>query len=70
MEEKTLTDWQQRVIDESKDLSIKISKLEEFIQESVMFKKLSVGEQVRLILQLKFMEQYWRVLLDRIKAFE
>lgn len=60
--------FQQRLIDEHKNLQEKISKLDEFIFSGRVLKT-SPAEQVRLRLQLKFMELYAEVLNDRISAF-
>jgi hypothetical protein len=59
---------QQRVIDEHKDLTIKLSKLLEFFI-SPMYASLPKDEQVRLRAQSQFMNGYAEVLAQRIEAF-
>lgn len=59
---------QQRVIDEHRDLTIKLNKLREFIK-TPFFASLAQAEQIRLRYQSQFMEGYATVLSDRITAF-
>lgn len=59
---------QQRVIEESRELSDKLSKLFDMIQ-SPTFKTLPEAERVRLLCQAQFMSGYASVLEQRITAF-
>ena len=63
---------QQRVVDELRDLSEKRDKLAIFVNASKdtgVFAKLEADEKARLYLQLSIMNDYVRVLEDRISAF-
>lgn len=60
--------WQQRVINEEKELSEKIDKLVIFI-DSFGFAKLDVDEQYMLKRQLNAMLLYSEALSDRISVF-
>ena len=67
--ENTMTDFQERVIAERKDLYDKCEKLNAFIANSPIFKTLPTDEQVRLRLQLLVMNQYATILAERIAEF-
>lgn len=60
---------QQRVIDEKAELDTRIRALELFIAGSTIFPTLPEAERVRMRWQLVFMENYSKVLADRIAAF-
>lgn len=60
---------QQRVVDEHKELSDKLSKLLSFFQGSI-FPTLSDAERSRLRNQARFMDGYAAVLEERIAAFK
>lgn len=60
--------FQQRVIEEEKDLGGKIDRLRGFFHNSA-FLKLPTDEQERMKLQLQHMLDYNDVLAQRIKAF-
>jgi len=60
-----MKEYQQRVIDEKKDLDIKIERLIDFISGDV-FKQLLLPEQRRLKRQKGIMELYSDVLNERI----
>ena len=59
--------WQQRVIEELKDLHVKVEKLGRFILES--FDQLPVSEQERISRQYLIMRLYEQVLRERVEAF-
>jgi len=63
-----MTDFQERVIAERKELYEKCEKLNAFIPGSI-FKSLPVDEQVRLRMQLLVMNQYAAILAERIAEF-
>lgn len=65
---KQIQPHQQRVIDEEKDLSEKLNKLQNFINDEV-FSALPHGEQGRLREQADHMLGYRNVLLRRIENF-
>lgn len=60
---------QQRVVDESAELTKRLSALLAFFQ-GVVFPTLSEAEQSRLRNQARFMDGYAAVLQERIKAFK
>jgi hypothetical protein len=64
-----VTDFQERVIAERKELYEKCEKLNAFIPGSI-FKSLPVDEQVRLRMQLLVMNQYAAILAERIAEFQ
>lgn len=61
--------FQERVVEEKKELDDKLSRLRPFI-EGATFKTLPDAEQDRLIRQRRLMEEYSDVLGERIAAFE
>lgn len=60
----------ERVLDETFELNKKITKLDFFIENSEVFKNLDEDEQVRLIQQVRAMEYYFSVLIERIQNFK
>ncbi len=64
-----MQDFQKRVIDEQIDLSGKVSRLADFIDRPV-FQTLPKDERGRLVVQLRFMQGYEAVLLQRIENFQ
>lgn len=60
--------WQERVIDERKQLDDKIAKLLAFL-EGPQFFKLAEGERARLRRQYGAMKDYSQALEERIDAF-
>ncbi len=62
-------DWQQRVIDERKELDERISKLRAFVM-GPDFGKVHVAEQGRLLQQEHIMRSLSAVLEQRIHAFD
>lgn len=64
-----LTDFQERVVTERKELYEKCEKLNAFIANSPIYKTLPVDEQVRLRMQLLVMNQYETILAERIAEF-
>lgn len=64
-----LAPWQQRVVDERRDLGYKVVKLAEFIITGTEFTKLDPAEQERLRKQERAMEDYAHILDERIAAF-
>lgn len=65
-----LKPFQQRVVDEKKELDVKIDNLKKFIAESPTFKTLPVEEQARMQSQYYAMTRYSDVLGERIAAFD
>jgi len=63
-----MMDYQQRVIDEKRELDEKLGKLLAFFQQD-MFLGLSEAERSRLRNQARFMDGYSAVLEERIAAF-
>lgn len=63
-----MKDFQQRVIDEKKELDIKRDKLTEFLKGEI-FHSLPNDEQSRLSHQAKVMEDYSNILAERIVHF-
>lgn len=64
-----MEDYQERVIEEQKELTDKIVKLKRFILESTRFETLSGMEQEDLKDQLYWMDKYSMVLAQRICRF-
>lgn len=60
---------EQRVIEESKELSVKVEKLGLFINESPIFASLHDSEKQRLSSQLLAMKYYYSILVERIENF-
>jgi hypothetical protein len=65
-----MTDWQQRVVDEKRELDAKLVKLDVFIHGSVSFANLDVEDKCLLIEQRSVMFHYSRVLGLRIELFK
>jgi len=63
-----LQPYQERVVEEKKELDEKLGALNAFISDSRFF-TLFHDEQVRLKKQFKLMTEYSAVLKDRIEAF-
>ena len=61
-----MTEWQNRVVEEQDELENKIGKLSGFLGDP---NDVPSEERVRMHTQLGLMEQYNRVLIDRIDAF-
>jgi hypothetical protein len=61
--------YQQRVIEEKKDLDEKLNRLDEFIMLNPNYPILPQDEKDRLIRQLRHMGEYSIVLGERIAAF-
>lgn len=73
-----MQDWQQRVVDEHKELAARRDKLAEFInapsqrfpeERPSTFDTLPQAERTRMYRQLSIMNQYVRILDERIEAF-
>lgn len=64
----TLQSHQQRVVDEQRELAGRMDKLTGFIG-GPKWNAVTRAERSRLVRQLSAMEQYDRVLLERIGAF-
>jgi len=60
---------QARVVTEYKELDDKLSKLNTFIKDSPIFKRLPQAEQDRLMRQQHWMTGYHQVLSERIANF-
>lgn len=65
-----MQDFQQRVLDEKKDLDNKIKKLFIFITTSQVYLKLNSVEKNNLCLQLNTMRCYSDILHNRIKNWK
>lgn len=63
-----MQDFQQRVVDEHKELASKLDKLNQFIKGDI-YKSLPGDEQMRLNHQAKAMSEYAFILNDRIAHF-
>jgi len=63
-----MNDWQQRVVDEKVSLEEKMKKLAAFF-ETETFEALDPAEQYRMHAQFFAMDNYARVLDDRITHF-
>mgnify|MGYP001573489450 CR=1 FL=1 len=61
-----MQDFQKKVMEEKKDLDIKIEKLDGFIRCNEILSKV---ERMRLLEQLEAMRWYTRILSERIVAF-
>lgn len=61
--------YQQRVIDEAKELSGRITKLDLFIG-SPLFESLDPAEQFRLRTQISVMHVYASILEERVQNFQ
>ena len=61
--------WQQRVVDEKKELGDRITKLETFI-ESPAYQVAAEPEQARLRRQHHHMKRYYEVLQERVDAWK
>ena len=60
---------QKRVLDEAIELNTKIEKLDDFILNNSIFKTLDEAEQTRLIQQVRGMQYYFSILIERINNF-
>ena len=67
--EKPMEAYQERVVEEKKELDIKLAALKEFTLFRVTFQKLSSEEQERLCRQQNAMEDYSEILGERIVNF-
>ena len=61
-----MDDWEERLLQERADLSIKIEKLGAFITDSITFDSLTKEHKNLLRTQLNIMLQYAKVLSDRL----
>lgn len=68
MEEKVLEPYQQRVVDENKELKEKIDKLQAFML-SPKWKELQDIDQYLMSSQLQVMQAYSQILFQRITRF-
>jgi hypothetical protein len=62
--------YQERVVEEHKQLGEKIDKLDRFVAEDEIFTALPVEEKFRLRQQLSIMLRYSSILAERIGAFQ
>ena len=67
---EVMPEHQERVLDEMFELNKKITKLDFFIENSEIFKNLDEDVQVRLIQQVRAMEYYFSILIERIQNFK
>jgi len=63
-----MQEFQQRVVDEKKELDVKLDALVKFF-ETPIFSGLPNDEQDRLAKQAEYMGKYSEILKDRIAAF-
>lgn len=61
--------YQQRVIEEKRELDAKREKLREFIDSKALYSELNIAERDRLRRQYRLMGEYSEVLGERIEAF-
>lgn len=61
--------FQQRVVDEKRELDAKLASLREFIDRSPKFHEVDESERERLERQASLMRRYSEVLGERIGAF-
>ena len=64
-----MKDYQERVVEEKKELDSKIDKLSNFLDFSRDFIALNQAEQVRMKMQRLTMKQYSDLLAARIDSF-
>lgn len=62
-----MEEYQKRMLLEKEELNSKIEKLEKFINENELFKKLPNEEQFDMRMQLAAMKQYGYYLFSRIR---
>jgi hypothetical protein len=67
--EVALQPYQERVVEEKKELDEKIAKLTTFLDGEIFAAMSDQKEQIRLIRQRAVMGEYSRLLGDRIAAF-
>lgn len=65
-----LADWQQRVVDEKRELDIKKEKLFTFIAKSPDYKALDERHRIILRTQYQMMHGYSSMLRERIMLFD
>ena len=63
-------DYQQRVVEEARELLMKIGALDKFIGSSSVFMGLNTDERARMVKQLNVMKEYHAILVDRIAHFK
>lgn len=64
----SMPEYQQRVVEEKKELDSKLEKLLKFF-DTATFDELPVEEKDRMYRQSRYMKQYSEVLGERIEAF-
>jgi len=64
-----MKDYQQRVVDEKKELDGRLAKLDDFIENAPLFGTVDPPEQYRLRKQRALMRDLSELLGDRIAAF-
>ncbi|MCK9157164.1 MAG: hypothetical protein M0P12_13960 [Paludibacteraceae bacterium] len=62
--------YQQRVIEEKKELDAKIEKLSTFVDSKAFPETVEASERSRLLHQLTVMREYSSILSDRIANFK
>ncbi len=65
-----MKDYQQRVVDEKRELDEKIVRLAQFRETAAAYTALHTDERERLTAQLFVMRQYSSILAFRIAAFQ
>ena len=62
-----MLDYVERMVNEEKELAIKVKKLNEFINGNEIFKNLPEDEQIDMEMQLLAMQMYHKTLSRRLK---
>ena len=62
-----MLDYVERMVNEEKELAIKVKKLNEFINGNAIFKNLPEDEQIDMEMQLLAMQMYHKALSRRLK---
>lgn len=62
-----MLDYVERMVNEEKELAIKVKKLNEFINGNEIFKNLPEDEQIDMEMQLLAMQMYHKALSRRLK---
>lgn len=68
--EREMEDYQRRVIDEKKELDKKREALNKFFKTNIFIGRMTSKEKVRLDYQSRVMNEYSKVLGDRIEDFK
>lgn len=69
-ERMAIAEWQQRIVNERNELSMKLDKLKDFIAANKVMLELPQEAQDRLLRQCWIMQLYEQVLQERIAALK